>query len=112
MCKAAVILKKVAGSRNGDGMKKLIKKGKIDAELITDSLNIPGASVSLPILTLIGNKEMYIENIKAIMEYDDENIRVLTRRGQVCVRGEHLDIGYLDNDEISIKGRIAEITFD
>lgn len=93
-------------------MKKLIKKGKIDAELITDSLNIPGASVSLPILTLIGNKEMYIENIKAIMEYDDENIRVLTRRGQVCVRGEHLDIGYLDNDEISIKGRIAEITFD
>lgn len=112
MCKAAVILKKEAGSRNGDGMKKLIKKGKIDAELITDSLNIPGASVSLPILTLIGNKEMYIENIKAIMEYDDENIRVLTRRGQVCVRGEHLDIGYLDNDEISIKGRIAEITFD
>lgn len=111
MCKAAVI-KKAAGSRNGDGMKKLIKKGKIDAELITDSLNIPGASVSLPILTLIGNKEMYIENIKAIMEYDDENIRVLTRRGQVCVRGEHLDIGYLDNDEISIKGRIAEITFD
>ena len=112
MCKVAVILKKAAGSRNGDGMKKLIKKGKIDAELITDSLNIPGASVSLPILTLIGNKEMYIENIKAIMEYDDENIRVLTRRGQVCVRGEHLDIGYLDNDEISIKGRIAEITFD
>ena len=112
MCIAAVILKKAAGSRNGDGMKKLIKKGKIDAELITDSLNIPGASVSLPILTLIGNKEMYIENIKAIMEYDDENIRVLTRRGQVCVRGEHLDIGYLDNDEISIKGRIAEITFD
>ena len=105
-------IKKAAGSRNGDGMKKLIKKGKIDAELITDSLNIPGASVSLPILTLIGNKEMYIENIKAIMEYDDENIRVLTRRGQVCVRGEHLDIGYLDNDEISIKGRIAEITFD
>ena len=77
-----------------------------------DSIGIPGTSVSLPVLTLIGNKEMYIENIKSIMEYDDTCVKVLTRRGVVYIAGERLDIGYLDEDEISIKGKIIEITFD
>ena len=30
----------------------------------------------------------------------------------IHVEGEHLDIGYLDADEISVKGRIVQITFD
>ena len=30
----------------------------------------------------------------------------------VDVKGSDLDIGYLDMDEISIKGRIKEITFE
>ena len=79
---------------------------------MTDLVTIPGTSVSLPVLTLIGNKEMYIENIKSIMEYDNTCVKVLTKRGIVYVNGEQLDIGYLDEDEISIKGKIVEITFD
>ena len=58
-------------------------------------------SVTMPILTVIGNKEMYIENFKSIMEYECDS-----------VKGSDLDIGYLDMDEISIKGRIKEITFE
>ena len=93
-------------------MKRHIERDKKVVELLEDSVHIPGASVSLPVLTLIGNKEMYIENIKSIMEYDDKCVKVLTRRGVVYVTGEYLDIGYLDEDEISIKGKIIEITFD
>ena len=64
------------------------------------------------ILTVIGNKEMYIENFKSIMEYECDSVKVITRRGIVHVKGSDLDIGYLDMDEISIKGRIKEITFE
>lgn len=69
-------------------------------------------SVTMPILTVIGNKEMYIENFKSIMEYECDSVKVITRRGIVHVNGSDLDIGYLDMDEISIKGRIKEITFE
>ena len=31
---------------------------------------------------------------------------------EIPVKGSDLDIGYLDMDEISIKGRIKEITFE
>ena len=63
-------------------------------------------------LQLFGNKEMYIENFKSIMEYKCDSVKVITRRGIVHVKGSDLDIGYLDMDEISIKGRIKEITFE
>uniref|UniRef100_UPI003FF0CEE8 YabP/YqfC family sporulation protein n=1 Tax=Lachnospira sp. TaxID=2049031 RepID=UPI003FF0CEE8 len=96
----------------GNGMKNPVKNRKKDVEMLADSIGISGTSVSLPVLTLIGNKEMYIENIKSIMEYDDTRVKVLTRRGVVYIAGERLDIGYLDEDEISIKGKIIEITFD
>ena len=66
-------------------------------------------SVTMPILTVIGNKEMYIENFKSIMEYECDSVKVITI---VHVKGSDLDIGYLDMDEISIKGRIKEITFE
>ena len=80
-------------------------------------------SVTMPILTVIGNKEMYIENFKSIMEYKCDSVKVITRRGmeqgpdyyenqEIPVKGSDLDIGYLDMDEISIKGRIKEITFE
>ena len=80
-------------------------------------------SVTMPILTVIGNKEMYIENFKSIMEYECDSVKVITRRGIVHVKGSDLDFvllthahmdhsGNLDMDEISIKGRIKEITFE
>ena len=55
---------------------------------------------------------MYIEDFKSIMEYECDSVKVITRRGIVHVKGSDLDIGYLDMDEISIKGRIKEITFE
>ena len=91
-------------------MKKHVKNNKDD--FLMDCMTLPGMSVSLPVLTLIGNREMYIENIKSIMEYDDTCVKILTKRGIVYVEGERLDIGYLDSDEISVKGKIVQITFD
>ena len=100
----------------GNGMKNPVKNRKKDVEMLADSIGIRSVvmpqSVTMPILTVIGNKEMYIENIRSIMEYDDTCVKVLTRRGVVYIAGERLDIGYLDEDEISIKGKIIEITFD
>ena len=97
-------------------MKNPVKNRKKDVEMLADSIGIRSVvmpqSVTMPILTVIGNKEMYIENIRSIMEYDDTCVKVLTRRGVVYIAGERLDIGYLDEDEISIKGKIIEITFD
>ncbi|MEI3202400.1 MAG: YabP/YqfC family sporulation protein [Lachnospira eligens] len=82
-------------------MKKQDKNNK--DVFLTDCMTLPGVPTSLPVLTLIGNREMYMENIKTIMEYNDTCVKILTKRGIVYVEGEHLDIGYLDADEISCK---------
>ena len=92
--------------------RKLLCWGKIWESLGVRKMCVMPQSVTMPILTVIGNKEMYIENFKSIMEYECDSVKVITRRGIVHVKGSDLDIGYLDMDEISIKGRIKEITFE
>ena len=66
-------------------MKKQDKNNK--DVFLTDCMTLPGMSTSLPVLTLIGNREMYIENIKTIMEYNDTCVKILTKKRDCICRG-------------------------
>ena len=61
------------------------------------------------ILTLCGGNEIYIENYRHILEYQEDEIRVLTKNGKVSVRGKRLAIISYTSDDMYITGQIQEI---
>lgn len=71
--------------------------------------NARDAVLGLPIITVIGNSEMYIENYRSIIYYDCECIKLKTRLGMICIQGVDLQIAYYDDEEIMIKGKIIHL---
>lgn len=65
-----------------------------------------------PLLTVTGNSGLCIENYKSIQFYSQENIRILTRKGRICICGKALKIQYYTSDEMGISGNFQEIIFE
>lgn len=63
------------------------------------------------IVTLMGKNQLYIENFRTILEYDDELIKVRTFDGVVFATGTNLKVQYYNSEEIKITGKISEIRF-
>lgn len=68
-------------------------------------------ALGMPVLTLIGQIEMSIENYRGIIEYTDTLVRVQTKSGQIRITGKKLQVDYYTNDDMKITGRIEGITF-
>ena len=63
------------------------------------------------IITLTGNQEVFVENYKGILSYDD---------GQICVQGNHvvlnicgrrLVIAYYSRDAMKVTGKIERLEY-
>ena len=63
------------------------------------------------IVTLMGKTQLYIENFKSILEYDDEAVKIRTYDGTVLATGTNLKVQYYNSEEIKITGSISEIRF-
>lgn len=61
------------------------------------------------ILTLCGSDELYVENYRCILEYREEEIRLLVRNGMLLIRGGCLMISSYTGEEMYITGKIQEI---
>ncbi|MFP4697614.1 MAG: sporulation protein YqfC [Eubacteriales bacterium] len=79
---------------------------------ITQALHLPqDVTLGVPLVTITGKNEMFIENYKGILEYDDNYIKLNTKQGIIEMRGKRFLIQYLTNDEMKITGRINTINF-
>ena len=79
-------------------------------ETIVEALDITkDAALGMPVVTAVGNSEVYVENFKSIAEYDCKKVKLLTRKGFLSICGERLEILYYDEEEIAVKGRICNI---
>lgn len=65
-----------------------------------------------PVLTILGQIELSIENYNGLLEYTSECIRVRVKTGIIIITGERLFIDYYMNDEMKIRGRIIKIEYD
>jgi sporulation protein YqfC len=63
------------------------------------------------IITIVGNSMTCIENFKSIVCYDNDVLKIKTKKGFVDIKGKNLDITYYDDEEILIKGCITSIEF-
>jgi len=81
-------------------------------KLMGDMLDLPKDLVlELPRLIIIGNKELYLQNHKGIIDYSHELIRINLVRGYLEVQGESLQIRTIIPDEITIAGKISGVKF-
>ena len=67
--------------------------------------------LGIPMLTMVGQMELNIENYRGIIEYTDSLIRVHTKDGQIRVNGKNLKVEYYTNDEMKVTGHIVSIEY-
>lgn len=65
-----------------------------------------------PKITIMGFKEMLIENYKGILEYQEFFIRISTYTGIVNVNGFNLNLTEMTSDDIMITGKIETVDFE
>lgn len=82
-------------------------------ENMVETLELPkdlmyGASI----VTIIGRREVLIENYKGILEYTEEYIKIQTKNAKLTVYGKRLNIEYYTNEDMKVVGFIKSIEFE
>ena len=79
---------------------------------IAEKLNIPeDISKGLPIVTMTGNHQIFVENYQGIIEYEEHCIRIQTKAGRMLFTGKNLEIVYYTNMDMKIVGEIETVEF-
>lgn len=82
-------------------------------EKINEILELPKEVMyKVPKITIIGFEEIYIENYKGILEYEDFFVRINTEIGNININGFNLCLNEMTDDNLKIKGRIENIDFE
>lgn len=81
-------------------------------EKFAEMLELPKDVVlNIPRVTMVGDRDMMIENFKGVMEYEDTRIRVNTGSGVVRITGARLLIREITSEDIIISGEIRGVEF-
>ena len=87
------------------------KKGN-KAERVAEILDLPLDVISdIPRLEIMGNSQFTIENIRGILDYGENCIKINTTIGIIKIDGDELLIDNISDESIFIKGRIIRIEF-
>ena len=79
---------------------------------LAEKLNIPqDISDGLPIVTITGKNEIYVENYKGIIEYGKCCIKIQTKVCRITFSGKNLEIVYYTNVDMKITGEIESICY-
>lgn len=81
-------------------------------EIMTQALELPAELSDLSKTTLLGNKEVSIQNFKGIIEYDTNTIRLNTKDFMIKIWGADLNIKNINDEDITVSGKISGIEFN
>lgn len=80
---------------------------------MVDFLEMPSdIMLDLPKLILIGQKELWVENHRGIIEYSPTVIRVNSTVGQITVKGTGLMLKTLKSDQMLVQGTISGVAIE
>lgn len=89
----------------------LRRKGNLQS--LAGFLEIPQDIVmDLPRITMLGNKQLLVENHKGIIEYTPSLVRIKLTKGELTVSGEGLTLGNLQAEQILVEGVVREVKYD
>ena len=63
----------------------------------------------LPRLTMIGNRQLYIENHRGVKHFSNLSLTVFLEQGELEVRGQDLIIRTIWTDELFVEGHITQV---
>ena len=79
---------------------------------IAEKLNIPeDISNGLPIVTVTGKNEAYVENYKGIIVYECHCIKIQTKNCRITFVGKNLEIVYYTNVDMKITGELESVCY-
>ncbi len=62
-------------------------------------------------ITLTGNREVWIENYRGLLEYTNQSIILQAKNCKVQFEGKALNIDYYTNEDMKLTGRISNIKY-
>lgn len=81
-------------------------------ERIAEMTEIPkDFMMNMPRVTILGNREIYVDNYKGLLEYSQELIRLLTTNKIISIKGDGLLITRIVEDAIFVGGNIISVEF-
>lgn len=84
----------------------------INQEKIIDVCKLPKDIVlGASIINVLGNREIWIENFKGILEYNNEKILIQGKKYRILIQGKNLKITYYTKEEMKITGIIINISY-
>lgn len=83
------------------------------SEYLADTMRMPkDVLMDLPKISICGDKEIFIENHKGLIEYSDTVVRMKMNDGIVCVHGTDMRIVVMQYDRMVINGNFAGVTYE
>ncbi len=82
-----------------NGMKKINKMLEMPKEIYTNE----------PRIIIVGFNELYIENYKGILEYEEYYIKLSTYIGIININGFNLKLEKMTDENLKIKGKIESL---
>jgi len=64
-----------------------------------------------PKITITGRRQILVENYIRIVDFSEEEIRLETAEGDVCLRGKELMLKVILSTELRVEGELSSITF-
>lgn len=94
-------LRKPIKEQYSDGLRQSVLSGNISSEAVAgDSF-----------LTVIGHSELWIENYKALLTYENNNIVIQAKNHMISIEGTGLIISHYMEEHMMIRGNIFKITY-
>lgn len=82
-------------------------------ERLAGFLELPGdLAYNGCIITLIGEREILLENYRSILEYHSDHLLVLTGHGKIRIQGVSLRVLYYTELEMKVTGQITSVLYE
>lgn len=82
-------------------------------EAVAERLDLPKDIImNLPKISVIGDKEITIENHKGIVVFDENEIKVNSSIGLILVKGRELEILFMESKTLTLKGKFCSIIYE
>jgi len=65
----------------------------------------------MPRITVIGSYQLYIENHRGVIQFDEHHLHLRLSKGEVKITGDQLVIRAILPEEVFIEGLIQDIQF-
>lgn len=90
-----------------------MKRRRGNLQALAGLLEIPQDLVlDLPRITMLGNRQLLVENHKGIVEYTPELVRIKLNQGELVIGGTDLTLGNLQVEQVLVEGTVAVVKYE